>query len=89
MRLTIQSPAGIEAEAGNIEVLRTVLADGKPLTILPRHAPLIGEIGEGPITTKKGGIERQYAVRSGILMVANDEIRILTSGMQAEGEANA
>lgn len=86
MRLTIQSPAGIEAEAGNIDVVRTVLADGKPLTILPRHAPLIGEIGTGRITMKKAGIEQSYTVRGGILMVANDEVHILTSAMQAESE---
>ena len=89
MRLTIQSPAGIEAEAGNIDIVRAVLADGKPLTILPRHAPLIGEIGAGRITTKKAGIEQSYAVMGGILMVATDEVRILTSAMQSEGEANA
>ena len=87
MRLIIQSPAGIEAEAGNIDIIRTVLADGKPLTILPRHASLMGELRRTNITAISRGSNQRYCIKPGILLVRDDVVKVLTGGMQEEENA--
>ena len=81
MKLMIHSPSGVEAEENNIDAVRTTLADGKPLTILPRHAPLIAKIGQKPITTVKRNVERSFTVNNGILLVAEDTVKVLTNGL--------
>jgi len=81
MKLMIHSPSGVEAEENNIDAVRTTLADGKPLTILPRHAPLIAKIGHKPITTVKSNVERSFTVNNGILLVAEDTVKVLTNGL--------
>jgi len=81
MKLMIYSPSGVEAEENNIDAVRTTLADGKPLTILPRHAPLIAKIGHKPITTVKSNVERSFTVNNGILLVAEDTVKVLTNGL--------
>ena len=87
MRLKIISPAGIEAEAGNIDAIRTVLADGKPLTILPRHAPLMGELDHARITTKSNDTSKSFDIKRGVMLVKDDLVKILTSGMQGDADA--
>ena len=81
MKLVIHSPSGVEAEENNIDAVRTTLVDGKPLTILPRHAPLIAQIGQKPITAVKSNVERSFIVKNGILLVAEDKVKVLTNGL--------
>ena len=81
MKFVIHSPSGIEINQTQVQSVRTILADGKPLTILPRHAPLLAEIGLEPITTKKDGDERSYRVNNGILLVAENTVKVLTNNL--------
>ena len=87
MRFIIHSPAGIQAESGNIDAIQTSLVDGKPLTILPRHAPLMAELGSTDIKTRAKDSVQTFAVKSGILIVHNDEVKVLTTGMREEQHA--
>lgn len=84
MKFLIHSPAGIQAEMDEVEAVRTILADGKPLTILPRHAPLMAEIGKEPITASQFGVEESFRVQNGVVIVADDTIRVLTESMAEE-----
>jgi len=45
--------------------------------ILPRHAPLMTLLGEGPLTLKTGGGEQVFDVRGGFLQVANDAVSVV------------
>lgn len=89
MRFTIQSPAGTSAEHENVNAVRTILADNKPLTILPRHAPLMAEVGTEAITITGDDGEATYAVEHGILLVVNDIISVLTTGVAAAEDNDA
>ncbi len=89
MRLTIQSPQGTEADLRDIHAVRATLADSKPLTILPRHAPLMAELGDAPITAVHSNGEESFSPASGILLVADDTVKILAEGMKADEDDHA
>jgi len=83
MKFEIITPSGSEVTLDDIHSVRTELSDGKPLTILPRHAPLMGEISNTSITaTTADHVSNSYAVKPGVLVVMDDVIKILTSGLQ-------
>ena len=88
MKFIIHSPTGIETEQSQVDAVRAILADGKPLTILPRHAPLIAAIGQKPIIAVRGRDERSYRVKGGILLVADDTVKVLANGLQESEPAN-
>ena len=81
MKLMIHSPAGIQAEMDEVEKVRTILSDGKPLTILPRHAPLMAEIGKEPITVSQSGFDASFRVQNGVLIVTKDSVRVLAESL--------
>jgi len=89
MKFMIHSPAGIQAEMDEVDAVRTVLVDGKPLTLLPRHAPLMAEIGREPVTASQSGFESSFHVQNGILIVTDDTVKILTENMAGEDSSDA
>jgi F0F1-type ATP synthase epsilon subunit len=89
MRFLIQSPAGVEVEVPRIDAVRSILADEKPLTIMSKHAPLMAALGQQPIITVQSGVEQSYTVRNGILLVADNTVRVLTAAMLLEGSRDA
>jgi len=74
MKLQIQSPNGIEIAMDSVQAIRTRLIDGKPLTLMPSHAPLMGEIGNQTITVVSNHHERSFHVSSGVLYIADDVV---------------
>jgi len=89
MNFTIQSPAGMEEKKSNVDAVRAILSDGKPLTILPKHAPLMAEVGTDAITIAADNGESAFTVKHGILMVAEDNVTVLTTGMLMQEENDA
>jgi F0F1-type ATP synthase epsilon subunit len=88
MKFVILSPAGIQAEMDEVEMVRTILADGKPLTILPRHAPLMAEIGKEPITVSQSGIDASFRVQNGILVVSKDAVKVLAESVTGKEQSD-
>lgn len=78
MRVIIQSINGVEKELQNVEFLGACLSNGYPISILPNHAPLIGQISAGVLKYKISAIDHTIPMSDGILFVRDNLIKILT-----------
>jgi len=78
MRIIIQSPDGIDKEIQNVEFLRTSLSNGYPISILPNHAPLIGQISAGVLQYKISKIDHTIPISDSILFIRDNLVKILT-----------
>lgn len=78
MRVIIQSPDGIDKEIQNVEFLRASLSNGYPISILPNHAPLIGQISEGVLKYRISATDYTLPISDSILFVRDNLIKILT-----------
>ena len=83
MHVTVISPAKavLDAEA---DAVTAPAYDGQ-VGILPRHAPFLTLLGEGPLVVRSGGEERTIEVRGGFLQVANDVVRIVAEHAEETG----
>ena len=52
------------------------------LGILPGHAALLGELGDGVLTYRADGHQRQLAVHGGFLEVLEDHVRVLADAAE-------
>jgi F-type H+-transporting ATPase subunit epsilon len=66
---------------GDADAMVVPAFDGK-IGILPRHAPLMTLLGEGPLTLKEGGSEQVFDVRGGFLQVVNDAVSVVAEYAQ-------
>ena len=66
---------------GDADTVVAPAFDGQ-IGILPRHAPLMTLLGEGPLTLKTGGSERLFDVRGGFLQVVNDTVSVVAEHAQ-------
>lgn len=78
MRVIIQSPDGIDKEIQNVEFLRASLSNGYPISILPNHAPLIGQISAGVLKYRISAADHTLPISDSILFVQDNLIKILT-----------
>lgn len=46
--------------------------------ILPRHAPFMTLLGDGPLSIRQGGGTTKFRVSGGFLQVVGGEVRIVT-----------
>ena len=53
--------------------------------ILPGHAPFVTLLGEGRLTLRADGQERNFTVRQGFLQVIDDTVRVVTEHATIEG----
>jgi F-type H+-transporting ATPase subunit epsilon len=53
--------------------------------ILPGHAALLAELGEGTLSYTAEGRRRSLTVQGGWLEVSNDQVRVLADGAGKEG----
>jgi F-type H+-transporting ATPase subunit epsilon len=53
--------------------------------ILPGHAALLAELGEGELSYTAEGRRRSLTVQGGWLEVAGDHVRVLANGAASEG----
>jgi F-type H+-transporting ATPase subunit epsilon len=60
------------------------------LGILPEHAPLLSELGCGPLSyTPEDGKQRHMSICGGYVEVAPDSVRVLASRAEAAGDIDA
>ena len=78
MRIIIQSPDEIDKEIQNVEFLKASLSNGYPISILPNHAPLIGQISAGFLQYKISAIDHTIPISDSILFVRDNLVKILT-----------
>lgn len=78
MRIIIQSSDGIDKEIQNVEFLRASLSNGYPISVLPNHAPLIGQISAGVLKYKISAIDHTIPISDSILFVRDNLVKILT-----------
>jgi F-type H+-transporting ATPase subunit epsilon len=52
------------------------------LGILPGHAALLGELGEGVLSYRVDGHHRQLSVHGGFLEVLDDHVRVLADAAE-------
>lgn len=68
---------GLDLE--QVEKLQVLLKDGSWLGIRPGHAPLIAATGDGELKFRQNDRDQVVAVKAGILILVNDQVRILTT----------
>ena len=81
MRLQILTPEAIQLKAEQVTAVRAMLTDG-PITILPGHAPLIGNLCASVLSYTDGTGTHQVETDQGILRVQREGVTILTGSLQ-------
>lgn len=81
LRVTIISPERSVYDGEATQVVAPAF-DGE-VGILPRHAPFLTLLGEGPLRVATDGGERRFTVRGGFLQVHHDTVRVVAE--HAEG----
>jgi F-type H+-transporting ATPase subunit epsilon len=81
MRITVISPAKAVYD-GEANAVTAPAYDGL-VGILPRHAPFLTLLGDGPLTVRTPEGVRTFRVRGGILQVLHDTIRVVTEHAEA------
>ena len=85
LELRVTNPVTTLLAVAEAEWVHVRLANGTGLTVYPGHAPLLAETVSGPLRYTDGDDEHAFQVSAGILQIAAEEVKVLTSG-QAEGE---
>lgn len=75
MHVTVISPESAIFD-GAATALVAPAYDGE-VGILPRHAPFMTLLGEGPLTVRTPDGDRRFAVRGGFLQVVHDTVRVV------------
>lgn len=87
IHLKVASPDRLVFE-GDVESLEAPAADGY-LGVLPRHAPLMAELGTGVLSfVDLTGKRRYLMVNQGLLEVLPNNVRVLTSEALWEAEVD-
>lgn len=76
MRVTVIAPERGVYEA-DADSLVAPAFDGE-VGVLPRHAPFMTLLGEGPLTIRQEGTVHRFHVRGGFLQVVRDVVRVVT-----------
>ncbi len=83
MRVTVISPEQAIFD-GDATAVTAPAYDGL-VGILPGHAPFVTLLGEGRLTLRADGQERNFTVRQGFLQVIDDTVRVVTEHATIEG----
>ncbi|MGH2627474.1 MAG: ATP synthase F1 subunit epsilon, partial [Anaerolineales bacterium] len=83
IQLSITSPEGV-IHRGEASAVVLPALDGE-MGILPRHAPLIGQLGVGELRVKPaaGGAEGRFFVAGGFVQVLKDQVLVLATRAEA------
>ena len=79
LKLAITTPEGL-VHQGEASFVVVPALDGE-LGILPRHAPLIGQLGVGELRVRpaSGKSEERFFLSGGFLQVLNDQVLVLAT----------
>lgn len=76
MKLHVLTPAGVVFE-GSVRSLVAPAWDGR-VGVLPRHAPFLTLLGEGPLAIRTDtGEGREFGVSGGVMKVEGDDVTVL------------
>jgi F-type H+-transporting ATPase subunit epsilon len=57
--------------------------------ILDNRAPLLAQLGEGPLVVRRGGAEQQYYVEGGVAQMKDNKLTILTDDAMPVADIDA
>jgi F-type H+-transporting ATPase subunit epsilon len=57
--------------------------------VLPGHAPLLSELGSGPLSWNSNGVSRMVVVMGGFVEVLGDRVRVLAEEARRKEEIDA
>ena len=79
LKLAITTPEGL-VHQGEASFVVVPALDGE-LGILPRHAPLIGQLGVGELRARpaSGKSEERFFLAGGFLQILNDQVLVLAT----------
>ena len=83
MRVTVISPERAIFD-GDATAVTAPAYDGL-VGILPGHAPFVTVLGDGRLTVRADGKERNFTVRQGFLQVIDDSVRVVAEQATIEG----
>jgi len=83
MRVTVISPEQAIFD-GDATAVTAPAYDGL-VGILPGHAPFVTLLGEGRLTVRADGQDRNFTVRQGFLQVIDDTVRVVTESATIDG----
>lgn len=83
MHVTVISPAAAVFD-GDADSVVAPAFDGE-VGILPKHAPFLTLLGDGPLTIQIGTAARKFRVRGGVLQVADDSVRVVAEFAEEDG----
>jgi F-type H+-transporting ATPase subunit epsilon len=81
MRVTVLSPERSLYD-GEADAVVAPAFDGQ-VGILPRHAPFLTLLGEGPLLVHSGTGESRFTVSGGFLQVVGDVVRVVADRADA------
>lgn len=82
MRVTVISPEAAIFD-GEADAVTAPAYDGQ-VGILPRHAPFMTLLGEGPLLVKTPGTTLKFKVRGGFLQAVNNTVRVVAEQVKGE-----
>jgi len=83
MRVTVISPEQAIFD-GDATAVTAPAYDGL-VGILPGHAPFVTLLGEGRLTVRADGQDRNFTVRQGFLQVIDDTVRVVAESATIDG----
>jgi F-type H+-transporting ATPase subunit epsilon len=82
MRVTVISPEAAIFD-GDADAVTAPAFDGQ-VGILPRHAPFMTLLGNGPLIVRSGSESRRFTVNGGFLQAVNNTVRIVAEHVKGE-----
>jgi F-type H+-transporting ATPase subunit epsilon len=82
MRVTVISPEAAIFD-GEADAVTAPAFDGQ-VGILPRHAPFMTLLGNGPLIVRSGSDTRRFAVNGGFLQAVNNTVRIVAEHVKGD-----
>lgn len=80
IKLKIITPLGLYKE-GEVEAVHLRTVEGET-TILPNHIPLVAMVDTCKCSLREKGVYTDYAMASGLLQFADNEMRILSDAVE-------
>lgn len=80
LTLQVLTPEGLLLEANHLLEVVVPLADGGPIGIRPKHAPVIAETVDGPVRFLRAAAAEEISLLAGVLQVRDNIVTILTAG---------
>jgi F-type H+-transporting ATPase subunit epsilon len=82
MRVTVISPEAAIFD-GEADAVTAPAFDGQ-VGILPRHAPFMTLLGNGPLIVRSGSDTHKFTVNGGFLQAVNNTVRVVAEHVKGD-----